>query len=60
MRNEKIEHEKLLERLSPREREELEKLKKEAMEEPPGFFQYIEDQKKSTKKDQEIILVFFC
>ncbi|MEM5666228.1 hypothetical protein AAHB94_31215 [Bacillus toyonensis] len=28
MRNEKIEHEKLLERLSPREREELEKLKK--------------------------------
>ncbi|MED1107523.1 hypothetical protein [Bacillus paramycoides] len=51
MRNEKIEHEKLLERLSPREREELEKLKREAMEEPPGFFEYIEDQKKSTKKD---------
>ncbi|OSX89552.1 hypothetical protein S2E19_04498 [Bacillus mycoides] len=49
MRNENIEHEKLLEKLSPREREELEKLKKEAMEEPPGFFEYIQ----STEKDNK-------
>ncbi|MET7021807.1 hypothetical protein ACFVV6_29705 [Bacillus mycoides] len=51
MFNEKIDHKKLLEKMSPREREELEKLKREAMEEPPGFFEYIEDEKKSTKKD---------
>ncbi|WP_192797269.1 hypothetical protein [Bacillus cereus] len=53
MFNEKIDHKKLLEKLSPREREELEKLRKEAMEEPPGFFQYIEEQNKKTKKDQD-------
>ncbi|MED1042447.1 hypothetical protein P4T62_28340 [Bacillus mycoides] len=49
MFNEKIDHKKLLEKMSPREREELEKLKKEAMEESPGFFEYIE----STEKDNK-------
>ncbi|MGG0232023.1 hypothetical protein [Bacillus tropicus] len=39
----------LLERLSPREREEPEKLKKEAMKEPPNFFKYIQ----STEKDNK-------
>ncbi|MGI8279394.1 hypothetical protein [Bacillus mycoides] len=39
----------LLEKLSPREREELEKFKKEAMEEPPDFFEYIQ----STEKDNK-------
>ncbi|MCU5096103.1 hypothetical protein [Bacillus wiedmannii] len=49
MFNEKIDHKKLLEKISPQEREELEKLRKEAMEEPPGFFEYIQ----STDKDNK-------
>ncbi|EJV54867.1 hypothetical protein [Bacillus cereus] len=51
MSKEKTEYEKLLDRLTPEQREELETSRKEALEEPPGFFEYIEDLKKSTKKD---------
>ena len=46
MSKEKTEHKKLLDRLTPQQREEHEKLKQEALEKPPGFFEYMESVKK--------------
>lgn len=45
MNKELAEHEKLIANLSPSEREELEKSRREALEEPPGFFEYLEKDK---------------
>ncbi|WP_336769901.1 hypothetical protein [Bacillus bombysepticus] len=45
MAKEKSEYEKLVAILSPSEREELEILRQEALEEPPGFFEYLEANK---------------
>ncbi|MFF1995374.1 hypothetical protein ACFVWC_30070 [Bacillus mycoides] len=46
MVQEKTELDKLLDRLPPKQREELEKMRQEALEEPPGFFEYIEGEEK--------------
>ncbi|GAB6427854.1 hypothetical protein bcgnr5372_38230 [Bacillus luti] len=45
MTEELTEYEKLVANLSPKEREELEKSRREASEEPPGFFEYLESDK---------------
>ncbi|MFD0768949.1 hypothetical protein ACFQZ1_08500 [Bacillus sp. CGMCC 1.60114] len=53
MSKEKSEHEKMLDSLTPEQREELEKLKQEALEEPPSFLEYIEGMKRNARKDEE-------
>ncbi|GAB6558128.1 hypothetical protein bcgnr5378_06620 [Bacillus cereus] len=45
MTKELTEHERLIASLSPSEREKLEESRREALEEPPGFFEYLESDK---------------